>query len=425
MTFLTVFWYLTPVVAAAVAVSLHYHRAASAQSRRIKDLERDREARDRETQFLVEQRLPSVVAHLWRDPEVAVPGLLHAELAGTSFADAHDAVVRLVADAGNVAGQRAEETAQAAAKEVSRSVQALVNEQQRAVSNLLERHDSPLVLADAMAIDHASGQLGRRAQVLGMLTGSWPGRQRVVSPLLDVVRAGAGRIRDYGRVEVIGELPLSVVSRAVEPVALAVAELLDNAARHSEPSSKVSVGFVKGNGVSIVIDDAGVGLKPEDRAWAARFLSGQEPVLLTQLRYPFRLGFAAVGMLAARYGFRASVDTTSPFGGTRAIIHLPKNLLTASPEPQQPQPPAPSVPAKSTQQDVPTAPTELPQQHPEQEFQARADGLLQRRRRQPRPPAASAGPSSQTPAKSGSSVDAFVRGRRAAQAENTSDERNA
>lgn len=443
MTPLTAFWYLAPVVATAAVVSWRYRRATAPHTRRIKDLEKDHEQqaaalkheiealrlsmnlRDEEAQHLVEHRLPAVLAHLWRGQEATVPGLLHAGLAGTCFADAQDAVVRLVADAGNVAGQWAEETAQAAAKEVSRSVQALVNEQQRAVSNLLERHDSPLVLADAMAIDHASGQLGRRAQVLGMLTGSWPGRQRVVSPLLDVVRAGAGRIRDYGRVEVIGELPLSVVSRAVEPVALAVAELLDNAARHSEPSSKVSVGFVKGNGVSIVIDDAGVGLKPEDRAWAARFLSGQEPVLLTQLRYPFRLGFAAVGMLAARYGFRVSVDTTSPFGGTRAVIHLPKDLLTASPEPQQPQPFAASVPAKSTQQDVPTARTEQPQPHPEQEVQARADGLLQRRRRQPRPPAASAGPSSQTPAKSGTSVDAFVRGRRAAQAENTSDERNA
>ncbi|MGW5445302.1 ATP-binding protein [Streptomyces asiaticus] len=384
--------------------------------------------RDEEAQHLVEHRLPAVVAHLWRGQEATVPGLLHAGLAGTRFADAQDAVVRLVADAGNVAGQWAEKTAQAAAKEVSRSVQALVNEQQRAVSNLLERHDNPLVLADAMAIDHASGQLGRRAQVLGMLTGSWPGRQRVAAPVLDVVRAGAGRIRDYGRVEVIGELPLSVVSRAVEPVALAVAELLDNAARHSEPSSKVLVGFVKGSGVSIVIDDAGVGLKPEDRAWAARFLPGQEPVLLTQLRHPFRLGFAAVGMLAARYGFRASVDSTSPFGGTRAVIHLPEALLTAPPEPQQQTTmPAPPIPEQSTtQQDVPAARTEQPQHHPEQAVQARPDGLLQRRRRQPQqPPAASTAPSSQPPTKSGSSVGAFVRGRRAAQSESTSDERNA
>ncbi|WP_167501595.1 ATP-binding protein [Streptomyces malaysiensis] len=429
---------MTPAVAAAAVASLHYRR-----SRRIKILETDHaqqtgaltqeiealrqeiDLRDAEAQHLVEHRLPAVVVHLWRGQEATVPGLLHAGLAGTRFADAQDAVVRLVADAGNVAGQWAEKTAQAAAKEVSRSVQALVNEQQRAVSNLLERHDNPLVLADAMAIDHASGQLGRRAQVLGMLTGSWPGRQRVAAPVLDVVRAGAGRIRDYGRVEVIGELPLSVVSRAVEPVALAVAELLDNAARHSEPSSKVMVGFARGNGVSIVIDDAGVGLKPEDRAWAARFLPGQEPVLLTQLRHPFRLGFAAVGMLAARYGFRASVDTTSPFGGTRAVIYLPEALLTASPEPQRTATPAPIPEESATQQGVPAVRTEQPQHHPEQAVQARPDGLLQRRRRQPQLPAASAGPSSQTPTKSGSSVGAFVRGRRAAQSESTSDERNA
>lgn len=442
MTPLTVFWFLAPVVAAAVAVSMRYRRSATAQDRQIKALERDHaqrttalereirvlrrgiEMRDGEAQHLVEQRLPAVVAHLWHGQEVAVPGPLYAELAGTSFVAAQDAVVQLVAEAGHGAGQWAEKTAQAAAKEVARSVQALVNEQQRAISNLLERHDSPQVLADANAIDHASGQLGRRAQVLGVLTGSWPGRKRVASPLLDVVRAGAGRIRDFGRVEVIGELPLSVVSRAVEPVALAVAELLDNAARHSEPSSKVLVGFVKGNGVSIVIDDAGVGLKPEDRAWAARFLPGQEPVLLTQMRNPFRLGFAAVGMLAARYGFGASVDTTSPFGGTRAVIHLPEALLSTGPEPQQGPPPVPPVSEEPAPQDLPTR-AEQPQQHPEQALQARPDGLLQRRRRQARPPAAPAGQSTQTPTKSGSSVSAFVRGRRTAQAETNSDERNA
>ncbi|MER7877679.1 hypothetical protein ABTY63_29750 [Streptomyces solisilvae] len=48
-----------------------------------------------------------------------------------------DAGVRLVADAGNMAGQGAKKTAQAAAKEVSWSVRALVNEKQRVVSNLL------------------------------------------------------------------------------------------------------------------------------------------------------------------------------------------------------------------------------------------------------------------------------------------------
>ncbi|MEU6082585.1 ATP-binding protein [Streptomyces sp. NPDC047108] len=329
-------WLLLPGLAAAGAVALRYRGIAAARAKRIAALEatvQDREQairmRDAEAHHLVEHRVPALMKGLWQGRPTETPGLLHDELAGTPFAQAQYTVLEMFSGVPAEASERAESAARAAVKTVTRSMEALLNEQQRAILDMLERHHDEKVLYDANAIDHASSQLSRRTQVIGVLTGSRPLRQRTNSPLEDVVRGGISRIRDYQRVKVTGRPAAAVVSRVVEPVVLAVAELLDNAARHSEPGSDVRVWFVEGhNGVSIVIDDAGVGLKPEDRELAARQLSGREPVLLTQLRNPPKFGFSAVGVLAARYGFRASVEQESDYGGVRAVVYLPKELLT-------------------------------------------------------------------------------------------------
>ncbi|MDX6349385.1 MAG: hypothetical protein QOF84_4175 [Streptomyces sp.] len=436
-----VLWLLALALVAAAFAALQYRRTAVARAQDVEDLEetigeRDRTIRERdqairlrdeETRHLADHRVPALTNGLWQGQHSEGPGLLyHRELAGTPFAHAQESVLALFASVAAQAAERAEGAAQAAVKTVTRSMQGLLNEQSGAILEMLQRHHDEKVLQDANAIDHASSQLARRTQIIGILTGSWPGRQRVNSPLLAVVRGGESRIRDYHRVKITGEPALSVVSRAVEPVVLAVAELLDNAARHSEPGSDVRVWFVGAhNGVSIVIDDSGVGLKPEDRMLAARLLSGQEPVRLTQLRNPPKFGFAAVGVLAARYGFRASVDQESDFGGVRAIVYLPNALLTASTQPltatPQPEPqPAAAVPMPQT------GPATLPEQYPPdagQPFDERPDGLPQRRRQRSHRRAAPAEHAMQTPTDSGRSIGAFVRGSQAARQQNP-DERN-
>lgn len=435
-----VFWLLVLAMVVAGIAALRYRKTAATRARHVKDLkeaigERDRtiqvydlaiRLRDEEARHLADHRVPVLVNGLWQGQHGDVPGPLHyQELADTPFAQAQESVLAMFAGVAAQAAERAEGAAQAAVKTVTRSMQGLLNEQAGAVLEMLQRHHDEKVLQDANAIDHASSQLARRTQVIGILTGSWPGRQRVNSTLLDVVRGGESRIRDYHRVKITGEPALAVMSRAVEPVVLAIAELLDNAARHSEPGSDVRVWFVHShNGVSIIIDDSGVGLKPEDRMLAARLLSGQEPVRLTQLRNPPKLGFAAVGVLAARYGFRASVDQESDFGGVRAIVYLPNALLTASTEPppavSQPQPGAVAVPMPSPEL-APHSEQYLPEAG--QPFDERPDGLPQRRRQRPRRHAAPAQPAMRTPTNSGRSIGAFVRGSEAARQQNP-DERN-
>ncbi|WP_229358521.1 ATP-binding protein, partial [Streptomyces sp. UNOB3_S3] len=323
-----VIWCLV-VAVAAVAVLLTRQRSITAGlRRRVAQLEESVQARDEEIGHLVGVRLPAVADAV--SQEVPLPGPLDARLAGTLFAQRLQDVMDLFAQAVEKAQSRADQSAKAALKASMRALQGLAHEQQLAISEMQERHDNPDVLRDLLEIDHANAQFGRRAQAIAVLCGSWPGRQRVASPLTDVVRGATSRIRDYRRVRVHGgQNELAVVSRVVEPVVLAVAELLDNAARHSQPNTTVEVSLQPvHNGACVVIDDAGVGMDGREVQEAVAMLSGRRAVDVSRLGDPPQFGFPVIGVLAARYGFSVSVDTRSPYGGVRAVLFLPSALLT-------------------------------------------------------------------------------------------------
>jgi hypothetical protein len=316
------------VAALVVATLLVRQRRVSVRLRgRVAALEDAQRLRDEELAHLVEVRLPARSDALWGRP-VDVPGPLHARLMDTPYGKRLDQVAELVGEARDQAKSRAEESAMATLKSMMRGVQSLANEQQLEISRMQARHDDPDVLEGLLKIDHTNAQLGRRAQASAVLCGSWPGLQRSASPLIDVVRGATSRIRDYLRVQVNSQVSDAIASRAVEPVVLAVAELLDNAARHSQPNTPVEVNFRPShNGMAIIIDDAGVAMNADELVRAERLLSGREKVEINRLGDPPQVGFAVIGVLAARYGFNVSVDTRSPYGGVRAVVFLPSALL--------------------------------------------------------------------------------------------------
>jgi len=229
------------------------------------------------------------------------------------------------------AQSNAEEATKTALKTAMRTLQGLANEQQLVISRLQEKYGDSQILQDLLEIDHTNTQFGRRAQAIAVLCDGWLGRQRAVASLYDVVRSAKGRIRHFTRVEIRAQSNLAVVSRAVEPVALAIAELLDNATSYSAPETHVEINIrTVPKGVCIIVDDAGVGMLEEERNRAARLLAPRRPTGVTGLGNPPQFGFAVIGVLAARYGFSVSVDTDSPYGGVRAVVLLPDELLTTN-----------------------------------------------------------------------------------------------
>jgi len=415
-------WCLAVILLATVILLVRQRRITGGLRRRMRQLEDSLRARDEEVMHLVTTRLPALMESRYHRP-ADVPPPLHARLSGTAYSHSLHTVLQLFGEAVNRARTRAEQTAKSTLKAMMRSVQSLANEQQVAISTMQDRHDRPDVLEDLLKIDHTNSQLGRRAQATAVLCGSWPGQQRSASPLIDVVRGATSRIRDYLRVQVHAQVDISVVSRAVEPVVLALAEVLDNAARHSQPNTSVEVNFQQAhNGMAVVVDDAGVGMSAEDLQHATTLLSGDQDIDINRLGDPPQVGFAVIGVLCARYGFTVSVDTRSPYGGVRAVVFLPNALLTRT-TPRFPVSPGGSA-AGPAAGPVPAGPASPPSR----EGLRTAGGLPKRRRRAveeapvARPPAATADTPSGRPARQvAAGLGAWQRGTKSGRGSTSSD----
>ncbi|MFE2727551.1 ATP-binding protein [Kitasatospora sp. NPDC059327] len=225
----------------------------------------------------------------------------------------------------------AEEDTKAVLKAAMRTLQGLADEQQVVIDKVQRKYgDSPQILADLMLVDHTNSQFGRRAQGIAVLCGGWLGRRETVASIYDVARSAQGRIRHFDRVQIHSRVSVSLASKVVEPVAVVVAELLANATNYSAPDTPVEISVqAVPTGVCLIIDDAGLGMGQEEKDRAAALLNPGAPISLTGLGNPPKFGFAVSGMLAARYGFRVSVDSVSPYGGVRAVVLLPAELLSS------------------------------------------------------------------------------------------------
>ncbi|WP_240553670.1 sensor histidine kinase, partial [Streptomyces niveiscabiei] len=136
--------------------------------------------------------------------------------------------------------------------------------------------DEPELAQTLFRLDHENEQSLRRAQVTAVVCGAWVGLAREESHLVDAVTGGQARLAGYHRVTVHNHLEpgTALVSHAVEPVAIIVAELLDNALRHSSPDTDVVVGLEHvHHGVCVTIDDAGVGMTQDERERAQRLVA--------------------------------------------------------------------------------------------------------------------------------------------------------
>ncbi|QPP09374.1 ATP-binding protein [Streptomyces bathyalis] len=430
------FWLVPLLAVAAIAAgitALRFRRMAVRNAERSHVLERQVRMRDEETQHLVEQRLQALADAQWQGRRRQIPDLRHQALAGSDFADAHDSVLEMF----SFASETAEQAAEGLLLAVARKLQGLANGQQLKINEMTERHDDSAFLEDLMQLDHTNAQILRRAVGMAVVCRAWPGRQHNATSLHDIVRGAIGRILDYKRVQIVRiEDTRAVTGRVVEPLVMTIAELLENATRSSHPQTPVQVHVqLTHTGLAFVIEDAGVGLNAAEQEKAVRLLK-DESLGLAKLGDPPRFGLAACGALARRYGFTISIDTASAFGGVRAVVNLPRTLLTdpvkptsaptsapAAVPPPRAEPaasePAESEPAGSGADDgeaaegereaVPARPTT-------------ANGLPKRTRKQPapsadhseQPPPATKSAAPRSPGEAAASIGAFQRAGKAA-----------
>ncbi|WP_181138604.1 ATP-binding protein [Streptomyces sp. Ru73] len=351
----TLLWCLTAGTAAAVVMifflvrgrqrgqALRRHLAtaearASAAERGHTELAAQLRATEAEIRHLAEARLPDLATSL-AHPHVTVRGLQDPRFTGTDVDRSLTAAMDQLTQAVTKERARVDEAAQAAMRGATTTIQALLYRLQTLLQEMQHRYDDQAVAQDLLQADFLNEQALRRVQTTGVVCGAWPGLTRDDSHLADLVVGSMSRLRGYERVQVSNLLrdPVGVVARAVEPVAIALTELLANALHHSHHELPVVVTLQQGNrGASVIVDDYGIGMHADEIAHATRLLSGEERLLLTELGDPPRSGFAAVGQLVRQYGFTVHVES-SPYGGVRAVVYIPGDpLLTLMDEHTQP-----------------------------------------------------------------------------------------
>lgn len=282
--------------------------------------------RKRQTEAALTQRLEAVERQL---------ALSRAEL--KKFTDEQDAAIE-------AAEQAAEESTKAVLKGAARFLQSLAAEQTTLLDNIQRKYGGHPVLADLLDVNHANAQMARKAQGIAVMCGAPLGRRKQAASVYDVVRSAMGQIRNFNRVEIMQQSGIALKPSAVAPVALAVAEILDNAASFSQHDAPIEVTFQRiQKNVCIVIDDAGVGMSDEDRQKASALLSGDDVTRLSQLGTQPKFGFPVVGLIARQYGFKVDVTGFSRYGGVRAVVLLPEELWTMEETP----PPAPEAPVSN------------------------------------------------------------------------------
>ena len=302
------------------------------------------EALTAEVAHLARQRVPATATRA-AHPHVRVPGPLDAAVTGTPLGDALDEVQAGVLTAMAQERKRVDAAARAGMRGATRDIQAGLYRLQDVLRGLQEQYDDPELAQVLFALDHENEQSLRRAQVTAVVCGAWVGLAREESHLVEAVTGGQSRLAGYHRVKVHHHVEpgTALVSHAVEPVAIIVAELLDNALRHSAPDTDVVVNLERvPNGVAVTVDDYGVGMAADERARAQRMVAGTEAILLSELGDPPRMGLAAIGQLTRRFDLSVDLSSPSPYGGVRAVL-LIRNHLLSHIDPAE-QPPAAGTP---------------------------------------------------------------------------------
>ena len=250
-----------------------------------------------------------------------------AELPADFDAELAKLLDQLVAEAAR-AGDR-DESIRSALVALSRRVQTAAHRIQEEATLMAERHPGdPDVLDVSMRVDHAAAQQARHAQSMAVLCGEWPGQQWAEPlPLVDVVRAAAGRIIAYRRIEVAGDPDIAAAAPIVEPLIHLVAELLANATQSSPPATSVPVTIRSvQRGAVIEVHDCGVGLDDHRLNQAREIASGARLTGLDELGEFPQTGLAVVGQYVRRHGFRVDVSE-SVYGGVRAVVGIPNDLV--------------------------------------------------------------------------------------------------
>jgi hypothetical protein len=189
-----------------------------------------------------------------------------------------------------------------------------------------ERHEQDVARLEFLfGLDHLVTLMGRTTDALLVLGGHGAGSVRPQPvPMLDVLRAAAGRIEEYARITIDEpDQSLAVAGHVVDELVLLLAELMDNATVLSQQPVAVHTRRLEDR-VVVQIIDYGIGMDERRR----RLLNERLAVPVVDVDSVSRMGLTVVGLLAAHHGLRVDLRPNLP-SGTIAEVIIPTALLRA------------------------------------------------------------------------------------------------
>ena len=206
---------------------------------------------------------------------------------------------------------------------LARRSQVLLHRQLDLLDGMQQRQQDPVERQDLYRVDYLATRMRRHSESLLILSGIAPGRGwRDPIPLADVLRAAVAEIESAHRVQIWAVPKVSVVGGSVADVIHLLAELVENAAAFSPPSTKVQLRAARmRDGVLIEVEDSGFGMNEDALADANRKIQSDRVDLLDAKQ----IGLFVVNRLRERQGLRVELRS-SPSGGVTAAVFIPENL---------------------------------------------------------------------------------------------------
>ncbi|GAB3740127.1 sensor histidine kinase [Nocardiopsis nanhaiensis] len=285
-----------------------------------------------ESQDLAENRLPEIMGRLHRgervDTTTALPELRADEDEIGDVAKAFNTAQRSAIDEA-VQQTELRQGVNRVFLNIAHRSQTLVHRQLRLLDRMEREQEDPEQLAQLFKLDHLATRSRRNAENLLILGGEAPGRTwHRPMPLIDVLRGAISESGDYTRVKRERIARVNLNGPAVADVIHLVAELVDNASMFSPPHTNVRLSSEDvPNGVTIEIEDRGLGMTDGEFASANALLADPPEFDVMRLNEKMRLGLFVVSHLAHRHGIRVHLRP-SPYGGVQAIVLLPQELIS-------------------------------------------------------------------------------------------------
>jgi signal transduction histidine kinase len=221
---------------------------------------------------------------------------------------------------------------------LARRMQSLVHREIEMLDALEAQVEDPDLLKGLFTVDHLATRMRRQSESLAVLGGSASRRQwtRQVT-MHEVLRAAVAEVEQYSRVKIVPPVEGLVRGAAVADIIHLIAELVENATKFSAPRTQALLRAQQvAAGVAVEIEDRGLGMLPADQQRMNSLLAEPGRIDLDELLRDGRIGLYVVSTLARRHDIRVQLQGNI-YGGTSAVVVLPRALLQESDERQLPR----------------------------------------------------------------------------------------